>query len=478
MIRNIASGVRLGRMTGAMRRAVSSFVICHSSFFILHFSLIISLTALAACSSDSGEEQRPVVPTPEPVVPTEVAISFSGHEEEGKTVDTGSTRAETRAGTPLSEMGVTQFNVWGYKNMGYTEPNYDGKQEVFPGYIVKWLANSAATTTTNSSGWEYILLDPADQTIKYWDWAAKAYRFFAVTNWSGDLPADPGDYDVNKTYGADNTNSYEITMLANCSGADKEAIATNMDNTPFFSHLWFSTDELPTYADKRFGKPVQLEFLKPYARVRFIFKYSYPREGIKLTKTIFKPTDGSEICRKGTFTVSYPMTGAATSESYTVTPEAVATTYTAVANGTTLTSGKTYYTSGSGAGEFVSNGSEVADGTNYFTLTNKKLEAFTEDCDPEDDSKVYTETDGGWYYVLPNLSQGAYKMAVWMNADDVSAEASRTAVVPAEYMRWLPGYSYTYIFKILEEGGVEIELVQAAVTPWTDMEADHEVYNW
>ena len=464
MIRNIASGVRLGRMTGAMRRAVSSF-------FILHFSLIISLTALAACSSDSGEEPRPVVPTPEPVVPTEVAISFNGHEEEGKTVDTGSTRAETRAGTPLSEMGVTQFNVWGYKNMSYSAPNYDGKQEVFPGYIVKWLANSAATTTTNSSGWEYILLDPADQT----DWAAKAYRFFAVTNWDSE---SAGPYETNKTYGAAGANEYSISMLANCSGADKETIAANMTATPFFSHLWFSTDELPTYADKRYGKPVQLEFLKPYARVRFIFKYSYPREGIKLTKTIFKPTDDSEICRKGTFTVSYPMTGAATSESYTVTPEAVATTYTAVANGTTLTSGKTYYTSGSGAGEFVSNGSEVADGSNYFTLTNKKLEAFTEECDPEDDSKVYTETDGGWYYVLPNLSQGAYKMAVWMNADDVDADAKRTAVVPAEYMRWLPGYSYTYIFKILEEGGVEIELVQAAVTPWTEMEADHEVYNW
>lgn len=43
--------------------------------------------------------------------------------------------------------------------------------------------------------------------------------------------------------------------------------------------------------------------------------------------------------------------------------------YTAVANGTTLTSGKTYYTSDAGAGEFKSNGSEVADGTNYFEMT-------------------------------------------------------------------------------------------------------------
>ena len=458
MIRNIASGVRLGQMTGAMRRAVSSFFIdLRSSLLtlgkvqasltllslnrsLLHFSLIISLTAIAACSSDSGEEQRPVVPTPEPVVPTEVAISFNGHEEEGKTVDTGSTRAETRAGTPLDEMGVTQFNVWGYKNMSYSAPNFGGLQEVFPGYTVKWLANSAATTTTNSSGWEYILLDPADQTIKYWDWAAKAYRFFAVTGWSGAAPpTPPATYDVNKTYGADNTNSYEITMLANCSGADKEAIATNMDNTPFFSHLWFSTDELPTYADKRYGKPVQLEFLKPYTRVRFIFKYVYPREGIELKKKEFKlATDfGSDdpvgIARKGIVTVSYPTEGPEIKEWYSVAVDADKTT---------------------------------------------RLAAFTEDCDPEDDSKVYTETDGGWYYVLPNLSQGAYKMAVWMNGDNVSIDATRTAVVPAEYMRWLPGYSYTYIFKILEEGGVEIELVQAAVTPWTDMEADHEVYNW
>lgn len=455
MIRNIASGVRLGRMTGAMRRAVSSFVICHSS-------LIIALTALAACSSDSGEEQRPVVPTPEPVVPTEVAISFSGHEEEGKTVDAGSTRAVTRAGTPLSEKGVTQFNVWGYKNMGYTEPNYDGKQEVFPGYIVKWLANSAATTTTNSSGWEYILLDPADQTIKYWDWAAKAYRFFAVTGWNKTTPATPAGYVAteayvaNGTYGGDGTywtsgtyQTYQITMLANCSDEDSDDdgdkdladVKANMDKTPFFSHLWFSTDELPSYADKRYGKPVQLEFLKLYARVRFIFKYAYPREGIELKKKEFKlatdfnvpSADRVGIARKGIVTVSYPTEGPEIKEWYSMAVDADKTT---------------------------------------------RLAAFTEDCDPEDDSKVYTETDGGWYYVLPNLSQGAYKMAVWMNADDVSAEAKRTAVVPAEYMRWLPGYSYTYIFKILEEGGVEIELVQAAVTPWTDMEADHEVYNW
>jgi hypothetical protein len=45
-------------------------------------------------------------------------------------------------------------------------------------------------------------------------------------------------------------------------------------------------------------------------------------------------------------------------------------------------------------------------------------------------------------------------------------------------MTWLPGYSYTYIFKITDLGGVEIDLVQAAVINWSEMEGTHTVYNW
>jgi hypothetical protein len=97
-----------------------------------------------------------------------------------------------------------------------------------------------------------------------------------------------------------------------------------------------------------------------------------------------------------------------------------------------------------------------------------RLSAFTEDYDPEDDGKKC------WYTVLPNNTQGSYTMSVTVNKDD----EPKTAVVPANYMQWLPGYSYTYIFKITEEGGVEIGWVESAVTPWTEMEAPWTVYNW
>ena len=202
-----------------------------------------------------------------------------------------------------------------------------------------------------------------------------------------------------------------------------------MNATPYFSKLWFSTGDPVAYPDKQFGKPVTLEFLKPYARVRFLFKYSTPREGFKLGVPSFKPTDGSKkIARKGTVTVHYPTDGPEIKEWYSVEPQ---------------------------TGE----GSE-------------ELTAFTEDFDPDDDTPYYTASDNGWYWVLPNNTQGSYTLTVTVN------NSGRSVTVPAQYMQWLPGYSYTYIFKVTEEGGVEIGWVEYAMTPWTDMEVSKSVYNW
>lgn len=365
----------------------------------------------AACSNDYDESEQVI---DVPVVETGIAITFSGQQGE---------EAVTRATTPLSEAGVTTFKVWGYKNNDYDEGtgSYSGLQTVFPGYAVDWTRNSAATSITNSDGWEYILTDHPDQTIKYWDWGTKAYRFFGATNWNGDRPADPASYVANKTYGAYGTeaSTYEISMAVDCSGATDEAIATKIAAMPYFSKLWFSTGNTITYPKQEFGKPVQLEFMKPYTRVRFLFNYAYASEGIKIKKQEFKPTDDTKITLKGTVTVIYPLTGTATKESYSVTAEA-----------------------------------------------SPSLDAFTEEYIPEGTEK--------WYTVLPRPNQGSYTMYVRMNNDS----EDKTAVVPAQFMTWLPGYSYTYIFKITEQGGVEIDLVQSAFTPWSEMDGEREVYNW
>lgn len=339
---------------------------------------LIVLMGLMSCSSEEGGDLGRSE--------SGTVIAFSAKQDEGTTV--------TRA-TSLHEEGIETFKVWGYKNMD-TEYSASGLQTVFPGYTVNWQSGSAATTTTNSSGWEYILASMPDQTIKYWDWSAKAYRFFGVTGEA------IGTYETN--------GAYQITIAP---------------ETNYYSHLWFSTGNIAVYPTKEFGKPVQLVFMKPSSKVRFMFTFVNSRDGIEMEPATFKPTNETDIAQKGTVTVNYPLTGTATQE--------------------------------------------------WLTLASitESLSAFTEDYDPEDGTKEYRETDNGWYTVLPNSSQDSYTLEVKINND------TKTCAVPADFMQWLPGYSYTYIFKINEEGGVEIDLVQSAFTGWTtEVSTQHTVYNW
>ena len=377
-----------------------------SKISLISFISLVSFVSLVSSCGGGGSDDLGA-PQTAAVNNELVPITFNGSQ--------GIESAVTRAsGTPLSEK-AQQFHVWGYKNMTSETP-----QKVFPGYQVDWVANTAYTTTSNTNNWEYVGI--SDQTIKYWDWGAQAYRFFAVT-----------DVDV-VTAGLNDPNDpngpYKITM--NTDATSTEAI----NALPYFSHLWFSTGNASLYPDKQFGKPVTLEFLKPLTRVRYIFKYVYPREGYFLTNKSFKPADGTtNIARKGTVTIIYPLTGTDTKESFATT-------------------------------------------RNDSPAVGEELTAFTVDYDPEDDGKDYVTlssgamTSDGWYIVTPNMSQGSYKLSVYING------VEKTAAVPANYMSWLPGYSYTYVFKITEEGGVEIGWVEYAVTPWEDMPADHTVYNW
>lgn len=397
--------------------------------------LIILCLTLVSCGGGGSDD---LGAAPEMAAPQEelVPITFNGYQ--------GNETAETRAnsGTPLYASGVTRFHVWGYKNMSYSAGSYGDKQTVFPTYQVDWHANSAATSATNTNNWEYV---GGDQTIKFWDWSANAYRFFAATKFEKNVavPATVTDYDANKSYGADKTTSYEVSMLVDASpeldGEDKykkDATDAKLAEAPYFSRLWFSTGDAGTYPDKQFGRPVTLEFIKPFARVRFIYTYVYPREGVILSNQKFRPSvdveaaeeDKVKIPRRGVVTVSYPLSGAETKESYSMTPH---------------------------------------------PSDAKLLDAFTEDYDPEVDTKVYTTCDGGWYTVLPNTSQGSYTLTV-----NIKGLGERKAVVPATYMQWKAGYSYTYIFKITEEGGVAIGWVDYAVVPWVEMIISTSVYNW
>jgi len=349
------------------------------------------------CGSATEEEtELPVSPQPGSGTP----IAFSGNlSDEGDVTRTDPTEP-TGLETVLPE-GNKKFRVWAYKNDASGD-----KQTVMEDYIVNWVANTAYTTTSNTHDWEYVNQqtgsDP-QQTIKYWDWGATAYRFFGCTG-------DGNDVDV--------TSDPATITISNID-------ATDPSDVPYFSRLWYGTP-----SDDFFGKAVQLVFLQPVAKVRFLFvsadPVNMPLEDMDLLDPTFKPTSTSqEIAVKGSVTVTYPL-----------------------------------------AGDIKENW-DVTAGSN----TGDKIDAFTQD---------YYETPDGanaryWYTVLPAKNQGSYTLSVKVNSDP----EPKTCVVPAEYMNWLPGYQYTYVFKINEEGDVALGEVMSAYTDWIKgKDADYTIYNW
>lgn len=368
--------------------------------------LLSAWTMLAVVSCGSSDGDDPDSPTPnKPDTP----IAFFAFQQDEQSI--------TRA-AGLEDEGITTFTVYGYKNMEYSDGSgtYGDLQNVFPGYRVTWKANTANTTTSNSDGWEYVNKQTGsepEQSIKYWDWSAKAYRFFGLTqaavqdavSWTE--TENPGG---NPSFSA----TVDATTLAGISAA------------PYFSHLWFSTGNPTNFPTRQFGKPVQLEFLQPFAKVRIMFIAA--DQTVVLADLIsddpvftFGPTSPeNKIVLKGTFTVTYPLTGTGTTETWTVTT--------------------------------------ATNGVERLALTESN----------------YIDTKY-WYRVLPAKAndQGIYKLMISVNGEE------KPCYVPAEYMEWLPGYSYTYIFKIVDEGGVAFGGVISAYTDWqTGKEADYSIYNW
>lgn len=399
--------------------------------------MFAGLIGLAACSGGEGVEPA--------TVPEEgqTAISFIGGQQEEQAV----TRAATGLETLLNEK---TFKVWGYKNDAYDAGtgSYTSYQTVMPNYTVSWTANTAYTTTTNTNDWEYVGLGTgSDQEIKYWDFGANAYRFFGYAK--GNATAAVHDNDADPSSPIVTPATPQVAVTENGLAADAISFTAEVDAStdatieaaPYFTRLWFSDGNPTNYPDRQFGRPVQLQFLKPFARVRFMFTIV---EGLSATREdlghiTFHPSETSQkIATAGSVTVSYPLKGTATTESWTITP-----------------------------------GSNPADHIDAFLID------YYETPDPavtpaDALPTTWPNTPGKWYTVLPVASQGSYTLEV-----SVVTEQIKKVVVPAEYMQWKAGYEYTYKFKVNEKGDINIDVVQVAINDWRNRNvSNHVVYNW
>lgn len=285
---------------------------------IIPATLVIML-CLAACRS--GED---IIDEPDTrLLPVRIG---GGQQADMSAVTNGTSRsvapASRAAAHPLEE-DFQSFKLWGYKTTGYANNQFTNHQNVMDQYIVQWNAGTAGTTESNVADWEYVGIpnehaagtdsegNPNLQTVKYWDFAATSYRYFAFAP-HDETKVEYGESGDNQPYADTHGNWwYNISF---------EADATNPYIAPLISKLWFSNNAVP---NPKYGETVTLEFLKPVTkvRIRLIDKNGKtivnPFEDAGFGELEFKPADGtSGIVQSGKLKVSYALTGPTTVANY------------------------------------------------------------------------------------------------------------------------------------------------------------------
>ena len=406
---------------------------------------MLSATAimlLASCTNDTfvGEIITPDEGTHE--LQNVIAIGGKGR---------SFTRAANHTGADAAGLLNNQFVVEGAKTVA------DARKEVFDDFIVKWSENSAGTTESNTSDWEYVgltALAPSDiagtiQAIKYWDYEASQYDFAAYststasaittgTPTAGQVLVSAIDYDNLAT--AAYTIQGATDDLAKCYIAD------------------LITAYNPTVAGQpAFMDEVTFNFRNLSSKVRMAIYETVPGYSVKDVK--FYTVDG----------------GAAPTDLGTAT-ETKATLFT-----TGTTAADKFFTSGKYTVFFPTMGSAKVSETDY----NKAHVTFAADATDgagivqnygelnyvgkEYNEKTGTEFIGRtsgeasfagdaatkyWKTVLPNEDGTVLELRVdyTLEAIDGTGEETHvygaTAYVPANMAAWKSNYAYTYIFKI------------------------------
>ena len=369
---------------------------------------IISALAICLLSCSTPEQDDLLIPEPQ-----QGSISFGGNSGSWQDAPT------SRAGETGLETIEKSFRVWGYKTTGGNHTDgFTDPQKVMDGYIVNWIQPAAGGTCS----WEYSgiknqKLNNATQTVKYWDYSATCYRYFAFSPEYAKVKTTLLQEGGNSTNQAGTTSEEGSTNQTDKASKVSFQIPFQYDesakssSTPYISDLWLS-DNQNFGDDKKYGACVKLTFAPIVTKVRIIFKYPENITNISIKDISFKQTAG-DVPTAGNICITYPITGTGTQHVYSW-----KTTQTGIIN-------------------------------------------LSVPYEEEADKIHQTKERGKWYFVPPIGEQGTYTMTATINGK------TSTAIIPEQYMQWKAGYQYTYIFKITEAGTV-ISFTKLQVEKWTE----------
>ena len=395
-----------------------------------YFLLAASALALASCSSDDFLGENPG----NGQNAANSVINFGG--EAGKItrgIQTGSTAATTLK---------KHFVVFGDKtnNAGTTQAVYDH-------YDVKWIGDEAENKTqTNQHGWEYVgytpnknsnLVTDATQSIKYWDYSASEYNFAAFSLGALTDETDPykNQLKYNDATGTIAAGNVKISQIG--SKASKYTVEGAVgDITKLYISDRITAKPNGTTPDIDYNKPVQFNFRALKTLVRMgIFETvnGYSVKDVKFYKSnntndgtpSLYATDKNIPAGNGKATITFGEDKTKGEYNKALVEWVSSTNEQDITFGSLTLKGAE---------------SKEAAGNNYLGRTSADASL------PD----KYNE-------VIPSAKIGALTLKVdyTLVSTDGSKEEIKvtgaTAVVPAEYTKWQPNYSYTYIFKISDK---------------------------
>ena len=384
----------------------------------------------ASCVSEDLVVQEPV--TPEVV---ETPILFSSMRK-------GMTRADYIGEDAAALLG-NQFVVSGKKGSTTAATG----NIVFDNYRVVWEKNTANTTQSNTTNWEYVGKDRTQhainngitsQTIKYWDYSAPQYDFIAWSTGS-------------KTAIFEGTPAAGEVLVSSINpNATATAAYTFTGTAADLSQCYIA--DLVTVKKTEYGDdPVQFSFRQLGTKVRIgIYETipGYSVRDVKFYQTAGLLTDPSTEITTTPALFTTVANDIYTSGTYTVTFPTVDNTSSADNNQAHV--------------EFVGSGTQSTvvtwGGLNY-TIAEEGEKIGTEFLGRNSSTASFAGDPDANYYVifLPNEGGTNLNLRVdfTLESTDGSGEVIQVknakAQVPSIYTTWKPGFAYTYLFKISDK---------------------------
>ncbi|MBP5342171.1 MAG: hypothetical protein J6Y52_07440 [Bacteroidales bacterium] len=384
------------------------------------FFLAAAITVMASCTNDNvvGEGNEPKA------TGENGAIVFNSTFK-------GATRAD-HVGADAAALLNNNFVVEGIKTVGGTV------YEVFDNYNVNWVENTADKTLSNTANWEYVgqpILTGKTavqaQSIKYWDYAATQYDFWAYSLGGGSATVSSLDHDATLTSAA-----YTFTGSA----ADLAKV--------YVSDLVTAYNPTVTGAPA-FQDQVDLTFRALVAKIRVGLYETIP--GYSVKNVLFYPAaDGTPAGAAALYAsdAKLPSSGVCTVYFKTVGKSNLTPTKNSDYNKAHIS--------------FAAAGTKVANQTygNLSYVTTKEFyektgTTFLARSSAQPTWAVETGKSAGDYsIVLPNEDGEVLTLKVdyTLESTDGSGEEitvhGATALIPAQFTQWKSNYAYTYIFKI------------------------------